>query len=85
MIDRVPRTYQAQRLATLACIDCGRETPWTCSACSRATCATCQVSYYAMCHPCRDAYRGPIHELGKRSDQFIRAELDQFMPSGLNG
>jgi hypothetical protein len=84
MIDRVPRTYRTQMLA-MPCLTCRHMTPWKCSSCARPVCATCQVSYYAMCQQCRDAYRGPIHELGKRSDAFIRAELDQFMPSGLNG
>ena len=60
------------------CYVCGRVTLFACMACSKPTCPLCTNSMHAMCHGCREAYDGPIWELGKRADTYIRERFDRL-------
>lgn len=57
------------------CATCARPTVWHCMSCLQPTCHPCSYSQFAMCQPCKAFYRGPIWELGKRADEFIRNEF----------
>lgn len=60
------------------CKECSELTMYRCMECLKAVCTMCSFSMHAMCQTCREAYTGPIWQLGKRADAYIRAELDQI-------
>lgn len=62
-------------LPAYACQGCGQVTIWHCMECHQPTCVSCSYSQFAMCQPCKAAYHGPIWQLGKRADAYIRAEF----------
>ncbi len=59
------------------CKDCEGMTLWHCMQCRKPCCVMCSNSMASMCKDCRAAYVGPIWQLGKRADEFIKAELER--------